>query len=248
MIGWTLLTTNGHPLVAPRLNRRRALFVLNKIDQILAWEKDTERVRDTKFVELGRYLCEVRSGQYWRLERLASFDQFLEKRFPESRRKAYYLMAIHEHLTKVPKHELKEVGWTKATDLAKVARREGERFESAIWLHKARSMQTGEFKREVERHLTGTETEPWEIIYFKLYKSQLPVIEQALETAGLMLGTNKSRGYCLEMICADFLAGANLQEGNPNALLLSLCRLTTLLPHSQRRELLERIREASCQK
>ena len=35
----------------------------------------------------------------------------------------------------------------------------------------------------------------------------------ALETAGLMLGTDKSRGYCLEMICADFLAGANLPDG-----------------------------------
>jgi hypothetical protein len=42
----------------------------------------------------------------------------------------------------------------------------------------------------------------------------LPVIKQALETAGLMLGTNKSRGYCLEMICADFLAGARLQEND----------------------------------
>ena len=45
----------------------------------------------------------------------------------------------------------------------------------------------------------------------RLYKSQLPVIEQALETAALMLGTDKSRGYCLEMICADFLAGASLE-------------------------------------
>ena len=27
-----------------------------------------------------------------------------------------------------------------------------------------------------------------------------------------MLGTDKSRGYCLEMICADFLAGATLTE------------------------------------
>ena len=33
--------------------------------------------------------------------------------------------------------------------------------------------------------------------------------DQAMETAALMLGTDKSRGYCLEMICADFLAGAN---------------------------------------
>ena len=37
------------------------------------------------------------------------------------------------------------------------------------------------------------------------------MIEQALETAALMLGSDKSRGYMLEMICADFLAGAKLQ-------------------------------------
>jgi hypothetical protein len=29
-----------------------------------------------------------------------------------------------------------------------------------------------------------------------------------------MLGTDKSRGYCLEMICADFLAGARLEESD----------------------------------
>jgi hypothetical protein len=31
--------------------------------------------------------------------------------------------------------DLREVGWTKATDLAKVAHREGQRFDCAIWLH-----------------------------------------------------------------------------------------------------------------
>ena len=82
----------------PKLNRRRALFVLTKIDEILAWEKQKEAERDTRFVELGRYLCEVRAGQYWRVENVKSFDEFLERRFPESRRKAYYLMSIHEHL------------------------------------------------------------------------------------------------------------------------------------------------------
>jgi hypothetical protein len=44
----------------------------------------------------------------------------------------------------------------------------------------------------VEKELTGRETEPHEIIYFKIYNSQIPVIEQALETAALMLGTDKS--------------------------------------------------------
>ena len=72
-----------------------------------------------------------------------------------------------------------------------------------------------QFKREVERELTRRESEPWEIIYFKLYKTQIPIVEQAIETAALMLGTDKSRGYCLEMICADFLAGASLENEDP---------------------------------
>ena len=160
-------------MASPKFNRRRALFVLGKIDEILAWEKTKEHERDVRYVDLGRYLCEVRSGQYWRLERLKSFEEFLERRFPESRRKAYYIMTIHEHLTRIPREE---------------------------------------FQRAVEQHVTGKESEPWELLYFKVYKSQLPVIELALETVGLMLGTDKSRGYCLEMICADFLAGANLGE------------------------------------
>ena len=42
-----------------------------------------------------------------------SFDEFLERRFPESSRKAYYLMSIHEHLPPEVRKELKEVGWTR---------------------------------------------------------------------------------------------------------------------------------------
>jgi hypothetical protein len=201
-------------MVTPEINRRRAVFVLGRIDEILSWEKSKEQEKDVRFIELGEYLCEVRAKQYWRLEKLKSFDEFLEKRFADSRRKAYYLMAIHEHLTRIPKHELQKVGWSKAIELVKVARRDGEQFDCATWLHKAKELPKEGFKGEVERHLTGKETEAWEIIYFKLYKSQLPVVEKALETAALMLGTDKSRGYCLEMICADFLAGARLQEND----------------------------------
>lgn len=200
-------------MVEPEINHRRAAFVLGRIDEILSWEKSKEQEKDVRFVELGEYLCEVRAKQYWRLENLKSFDEFLGKRFMESRRKAYYLMAIHEQLTRIPKHDLQIVGWSKATELVKVARRDGEEFDCATWLHKAKEMPKEGFKCAVERHLTGKETEAWEILYFKVYRSQLTVVEKALETAGLMLGTEKSRGYCLEMICADFLAGANLQDG-----------------------------------
>src|ERR1700727_2117488 len=96
----------------PKLNRRRAMFVLTKI------------------------------------------DEFLEGRFPESRRKAYYLMSIHEHLPPQARRELKEVGWTKGLELAKVARRDGQDFDCATWLHKARVLAKEDFRREVEKELT----------------------------------------------------------------------------------------------
>jgi hypothetical protein len=223
-------------------NRRRALFVLAKIDEILGWEKGLDRERDAGFLDWGRFLCEVRSGQYWPLDNLKSFDEFLEKRFPGSRRKAYYLMTIHEQLPGIPKLHLKQVGWSKATELAKVARRDGQQFDCATWLHRPQQMPKEEFKRDVEKRLTGKETEPWEIFYFKIYKSQLAVIEQALETAALMLGTAKSRGYCLEMICADFLAGASLEPGAENMLFLALARLIGILLVAQRLQLLEMVR------
>ena len=228
----------------PKLNRMRALFVLTKIDEILAWEKEREnRERDTRFVDLGRYLCEARAGQYWRLQNLNSFDEFLQRRFPDSRRTAYYLMSIHEHLPPQIRRELKQVGWTKAAELTKVARSDGKNFNCAAWMHKARSLPRDQFKREVDQHLTGKETEPTEIVSFKFYQSQIPVIEQAIETAALMLGTDKSRGYCLEMICADFLAGANLDSGQPDVLLSSIERFFQFLPGEQRQAFVNQITE-----
>jgi hypothetical protein len=226
----------------PNLDRRRAIVVLDKIDEILHWEKTKDQERDVRFVELGQYLCEVRAKQYWRVESLKSFDEFLDKRFPESRRKAYYLMAIHENLTKIPKQRLRQIGWSKAIEMVKVARRDEGQFDCATWLHKAEKLPKEEFKREVEQHLTGKDSEPWELIYFKVFKSQLPVVERALETASMMLGSDKSRGYMLEMICADFLAGANTENGDPEALLMSLSRLFYLLPEARQTEFLNEIR------
>ena len=95
------------------------------------------------------------------------------------------------------------------------------------------------------RELTGRESEPSEIIYFNLYKTQIPVVEQAIETTALMLGTDKSRGYGLEMICADFPAGAK----DPTTLLESTSRFFKFLPGEQRQAFLHelplKLREAN---
>ena len=63
----------------------------------------------------------------------------------------------------------------------------------------------------------------------------MPVIERAIENTALMLGSERSRGYCLEMICADFLAGANLDHGDPEMLLFSATRFFRFLPKPKSR-------------
>ena len=65
----------------------------------------------------------------------------------------------------------------------------------------------------VEREPTGRESEPSELIYFKVYKSQAPVIEQAIDTAALMLGSDKGAGVLSGDDLRGFLGGAHLEGG-----------------------------------
>jgi hypothetical protein len=58
-----------------------------------------------------------------------------------------------------------------------------------------------------------------------------------------MLGSDKSRGYCLEMICADFLAGSNLDNDDPTVLLQSISRFFKFLPGEQRQAFLHEVIE-----
>jgi hypothetical protein len=43
------------------------------------------------------------------------------------------------------------------------------------------------------------------------------------------------------MICADFLAGANLDNGDPETLLFSMTRFFRFLPHQQQQAFLQQI-------
>ena len=77
MIGLTSLWIDGRISVSPEPNRRRAAFVLGKIDEILSWEKVKEQEKDVRFVELGEFLCEVHAKQYGRVDLSKSFGEFL---------------------------------------------------------------------------------------------------------------------------------------------------------------------------
>jgi hypothetical protein len=83
--------------------------------------------------------------------------------------------------------------------------------------------------QEVHRYFTGEDLEPYEMVYFKLFENQLPIIERALYVASRLAGTERSRGFCLELVCADFLAGRT-EESSPEETLLVIQRLASLVP------------------
>jgi hypothetical protein len=224
------------------MDKARAQQVLARIDEILRWEQRVDQQKDQRFAELGKHLCEVRSQGYWRLG-YKSFEAYLEAKFPDSRRKAYYLMSIHDHLRQIPTAEIEELGWSKALELAKVARSEGRHFDCATWLHRAKESTKQELKEAVYKYFTGQDLEPYEMVYFKLYESQLPVVERALYVASRMVGSERSRGYCLELICADFLAGRT-EESTPEEILLVIRWLVGLLPPDYQARLANHSEEA----
>ncbi len=60
-----------------------------------------------------------------------------------------------------------------------------------------------------------------------------------------MLGSDRSRGYCLEMICADFVAGASLETDSKHVLLRSLERYFQFLPASDQCRFLQQLRHTA---
>jgi hypothetical protein len=85
------------------------------------------------------------------------------------------------------------------------------------------------------------------MVYFKLYESQLPTVERALLVAARMVGSERSRGYCLELMCADFLAGRT-EESTPEEILMLIHHLANLLPPEYQARLAGEEREEELEK
>ena len=73
------------------------------------------------------------------------------------------------------------------------------------------------------------------------------MIERALEMAGLMLGTDKARRYCLEMICAGFWREAGANIDGSKTLMLALRQIYyRLLPPEQQSQFRHEIKGPLC--
>ncbi len=78
-------------------------------------------------------------------------------RIPPNRARVQLDPESYAQLPPQVRRELKEIDWI-GRELAKLARAEGQAFDCAPWVHKAREMPKDQFKREVEKDLNGRET------------------------------------------------------------------------------------------
>ena len=108
------------------------------------------------------------------------------------------------------------------------------------------SLPKEQFKSEVERELTGRESEPSELIYFKGLQEPGAGDRTSDRYGGSHARIRQGAG----VLSGDDLrgfpgGGAHLESGNPKILLLSMMRLFRLLPATLRQEFLQQISEAA---
>jgi hypothetical protein len=222
-------------------DRDRPLSVLADIDAFLAWERGAVAKLEEGKMRLAALLVEAKQGEYWKARGILSEEDYIATTFPQSRSNYYALVAIGENLLPFyPRKLLEELGRSKCEDLCRVQRECGVIPEN--WFLHAKAEDKDVFRRRVrsyiaERHppkqaegsapgepARQPRTHPAEarpeiedeFFTFRIFGEGIGIVRRALEMARLMLGTDKSYGYCLEMICGDFCASSwNDSDGRP---------------------------------
>jgi hypothetical protein len=178
-----------------------------------------------KFWEMGYILSNIFKNQYYVDYGYHDWKQFCEEVLEMKWRTATYLRDIYVKFTslKVRPEDCIGAGWGKLKELLPIVTKENVKY----WLAEAKKkkMTVATLNARVRLSLgkiTKEEAEkvPQQLV-FRLYESQLENVERTLDLARRMVGSD-SRGYQLEMICAEFRATYEGQDENyPRSKLIS---------------------------
>jgi hypothetical protein len=174
------------------------------------------RAEDISYHALGGFLHVVYRQQYFMDLNFDSFEDYCKERIGFSQRKALYLISIWEKFEKelkVPRHEYEGIEWSKLKEIVPVVNKENVN----RWLSIARANTVEELRYQVRKELNPEEEEMERTIPMSihLFPGEKEVVDRAFDVVRRMMprtdGSEPRRGQCLEMICADFLAG--VEEG-----------------------------------
>lgn len=145
----------------------------------------------------------------------ATFDDYAESELAMKRGKAYYLAQIWGELhvgAKIPESKIAEIEWSKAVQLAPLAKAGGLTEKNVDdWVRKSKIHTVPQFSQEVKAakaaHVSGTAV-PAETVHritVGLYEEQFKNYERAIKAAEKLAESDKL-GHLWDMICLEFNA------------------------------------------
>src|SRR5215469_7371261 len=124
-------------------------------------------------------------------------------------------MSIHENLPPQAREELDRLGWPKESTWPNWHGGTGRISIVQPGCSRPLNCRRMAFSRRLSGSSPEKSRSPGKLSTSRCMRARFRTIDRAIETATLMLASDRSRGYCLEVIGADFLAGANLYDGDP---------------------------------
>ena len=177
---------------------------------------------ETAYLRLAELLHRVYSERMWEKWGFDTFEAYIEADLPFKRRKVFYLISIWDWFAvkvgdQAVLDKVKTLGWSKLRELVGVVTPENV----DEWVKKANEVSCRELaelcRKALDDRLAGDEAplpsldheaverKRTKTLAFTLYPDQLETVEQALEIASVMAGSEK-KGYLLSVICLEFAA------------------------------------------
>jgi hypothetical protein len=155
-------------------------------------------------------LTEAKKGAYWTTRGYKSEHEYIEKIFPQSRAQYYRLIRIGTNLQFYDRKLIEEMGSSKAEDLTRLH----VHFDGTIpqeWVERAKTDDKNAFRRRIRCYLNKKEkaqnpTQEDHFITFRIFGDAIHTVNMALETMAKSVGSEKGLGYCLELVCANYLS------------------------------------------
>lgn len=204
-----------------QVDKKEAKEVLLEVDTLLQTAEQAVEQAGSCFIDLSFLLLKVKRGAYWTERGYHSEQEYIDKVFPQSRAQYYTFIRFGTHLSGYARPLLKKWGRSKCEDLVRLhVHFKGEIPEQ--WFQALDEDNKDTFRRRVRAYLDALEDkekkavpersgEPSDkpetedtFITFKIFGNAIHTVNMALDTMKKIMGTDKSLGYLLENICANF--------------------------------------------
>ena len=200
-----------------QIDKKEANEVLAEVDTLLVQAEKAVEAAGSCFIDLSFLLLKVKRGAYWTERGYNSETEYIDKVFPQSRAQYYTFIRFGTHLIGYARPKLKQWGRSKCEDLVRLqVHFEGEIPEE--WFVYIEDDNKDTFRRRVRSYLdekegkdkkrVGGKNQEQEVedsfITLKLFGNGIHTFNLAIETMKKISGSDKSIGFLVEMICANF--------------------------------------------